>query len=86
MLLLWCTALTLITFNINWGVIPYALRIEICPYTMEHDILGLIDPLLVDTVNGLEDLFLTTVEENSSIQSWFAVIVSLEELTVDLLV
>ena len=53
---------------------------------MEHDILGLIDPLLVDTVNGLEDLFLTTVEENSSIQSWFAVIVSLEELTVDLLV
>ena len=68
------------------GVVLHALRIKICPCTRERDILGPTDPLLIDTVIGIEDLFLAAVEENPSIHPRFAVIVSLEESTMDLLV
>ena len=68
------------------GVVLYALRINICPYTRERDILGPDEPLLVNTAIGLDNLFLATVEERPSIHPQFAVLVTVEESTFDLLV
>ena len=68
-----------------WLVL-YALRINICPYTRERDILGPVEPLLVNTAIGLDNLFLATVEERPSIHPQFAVLVTVEESTFDLLV
>ena len=68
------------------GVVIHALRIKICPCTRECDILRLVDPLLINTVIAIEDLSIATVKKKPSIHPRFVVIVSLEELTVDLLV
>ena len=59
------------------GVVLHALRINICPYTRETDIMGLMDPLLVDTVIGLDDVFLATVEERLISHPPFAVLLTL---------
>ena len=67
-------------------VVLHALSIKICPYTRKHDIMRLVDPILFDTVISIEDFFLATVKKNPSILPHFAVIISLEESTVDLLV
>ena len=68
------------------GVVLHGLRIEIYPCTRECDILRLIDPILIDTVISIEDLFLSSADENPSIHPRFSIIVSLEESAVDLLV
>ena len=67
------------------GIVLYSLRINICPYTRERDIMGLVDPLLVDTDIDLDDVFLATVEERDSSHPLFVVLVTLEESTLDLL-
>ena len=53
---------------------------------MAYDIMGLIDPLLVDSTIGLANIFLTTTNEQLSIYLQYAVLTTIEEATFDLLV
>ena len=48
--------------------------------------MGLVDSLLVNAIIGLDDVFLATIKERSSSCPQFAVIVTLEESTLDLVV
>ena len=64
----------------------FALMISIAPYTRERNILALVNPFFDNPIIGLDDLFLATTEERPSIHLQYAVLITIQESTFDMLV